>query len=184
MPDETTGTAPAGEDEGTPEGTPEAPAEDPTAKLIEDYRKRQAGAEKARQEAERLLREAQAEIEVLKAPKAPKEGSEAGPSVEDRIAEVQTKLAKEYEAKLAKVTGDALAARFPTARAKFPEITDPVKLAELEALYSEPQEPPTPVGNNQQRTGGPKNIEDMTAVELKAYMAKLDPSVMGLPSRS
>lgn len=166
--------------EGAPEsGTAAAGTEDPTAKVIEDYRRRQAGAEKARQEAERQRDEFQRQLESYRSSTPAKKSEGEAPDLEAVKRELQADFNKKLAEEVAKVTGSALDARFPTARAKFPTVTDAVQLAELEALFTE-AEPPTVIGNNQQKTNQTKNLEDMTAKEIKAYMLTLDPSAMGL----
>lgn len=185
MANETEGQAPESTEETAPEtGTEPEETQDPTAKVIEDYRKRQAGAEKARQEAERREKAALAELEELRGQRKTQKQPETGPDIES----VRRELQAEYEAKLAeqvaKAQGDALDARFPAARAKFPEVTDTVKLAELEAFYAEP-ETPKPIGNNPPKATqtGVKNIEDMTSAELQAHIKGLSRADMGLEPR-
>lgn len=62
------------------------------------------------------------------------------------------------------------------------------KLAALEARLTsakdsgEEQETPRPVGNNPQRTTGPKNIEDMTSAELQQHIKSLPREAFGLGS--
>lgn len=183
MPDETTLTAPAADDTDAPaaSGTASDEATDPTAKIIDDYRRRQSGAEKARLEAERKLNETLARLEALEKGKSAKP-SDAGPDFDARLKEIEERYAKQAEDMIAKVTGDALNARFPAARAKFPEVTDTVKLAELEAMFTETEIPP-PVGNNPARTQAPatKRVEDMTIAEREEYIrTAFDKSIMGL----
>jgi len=134
--------------EGT-EGSPEQQAttqQDPIALA----RKRQAGAEAARQEAARQLAEAQAKLAKYE---------EADRSTEQQkaadIATLQAKLeAAEKKAAEADAKAEAriLDIKYPNARAKLPEITDEVRLAEFEALFAEPESdatPPPPQNPNQ-----------------------------------
>lgn len=156
-----------------------------TTSELELARRRQAGAERARQEAERALKEANDRIAALSAGKpADQLPVDMKAILKQAKDELKAEFEAEYSKKTAEAEGRALDARFPLARAKFPEVTDTVKLAELEVLFGEPAETPKPVGNNQQRTTtGQKNIEDMTVAELRAHMRTIDPAEAGLGSR-
>lgn len=178
MPDDTTLLAPADSATGSaPIGTGSGDEGDPGAKAIEDARKRQSGAEKARAEAERLRDEALAELAAFKG-KPPKDDGSAGPDT----AAIKRELEAQYEKKLAdataKVTGEALNARFPAARAKFPGITDTVQLAELEVIYGDSEKP---IGNNAARgNAGTKSIDDMSVAELRQHMRGMSHADMGI----
>jgi len=183
MPEVLDPTAPAADDVSAPvdDGTASAPIEDPTAKIIEDYRKRQSGAEKARLEAERVAAAYKAELDRLNAgkPAAKPTGDDAEAQFAAQLEAIKQENAKALE----KMQGEFLSARFPAARAKFPEITDTVKLAELEAMFGEAPAAPAPVGNNPQRAQAPaaKRPEDMSIAELEQYIKTgFDKSVMGL----
>lgn len=193
MPVETTAAAPEGaqptEDPNAPAVTGaegeapaggEDPGEDPTAKAIEDARKRQAGAEKARQEAIRERDELKARLDALEASKSkpatkPAEGDDA----EARIRAAEQAAEERVKAAEAKATADILNAKFPAARAKFPEITDTAKLAELEVMFGE-SDAPVPVGNSPQRPAAPKRYEDMSLAELREAEKKLTRADLGL----
>lgn len=172
--------APAAATEGAPAGTAEDETQDPTAKVIEDYRRRQAGSEKARQEAERVRDTALAELAALKAtPSSPKPG-ETGPDIASLKRELEAQYEERFAKETAKVQGEALNARFPLARAKFPSVTDSVQLAELEGLLGEP-DPAKPIGNNAARgNAGAKSIEDMTSAELQKAIKDLPREAFGL----
>lgn len=149
---------------------------------VESARKRQAGAEKARQEAVAQLAAANAELERLRSSKP---GENPAADLDAAIKAAKAELKAEFEAEKAKViaeaTGKALDAKFPAARERFPEVTDPIKLAELEGLFGETTEPPVPVGNNQARTKtGAPDPESMTSKELQEYMKTLDPRAIGI----
>ena len=181
MADETETTAPVAEAEAT-EQVAEEQVEDPTAKVIEDYRKRQAGAEKARQEAERREKAALAELEELRSSKT--KAPDATPDLDTLKRELQADFDRKLAEQVAKAQGDALDARFPVARARFPEVTDTVKLAELEGFFGEP-ETPRPVGNNPPAATqtGTKNIEDMTSAEIQAAIKGMGRADFGLEPR-
>lgn len=193
MPVETTPLAPAeelpvtdpnapaatGAEGAAPEGG-EAPAEDPNAKAIEDARKRQAGAEKARQEAIRERDELKARLEALEASK-PKPKPAEGDDAEARIAAIEAAAEERVKKAEAKAVADILNSKFPAARAKFPEITDTAKLAELEVMFGETSELPTPVGNSPAKPAAPKRYEDMSLAELRAEEKKLTRADLGLP---
>lgn len=160
-----------------PAATGSTSDEDPTNKAIEDARKRQAGAEKARQEAIRERDEAKAALEALRTGKAPKAGEAPEFDPEAFKREVQAEANKAIEAA-------RLDAKFPLARGRFPEVTDTAKLAELESLFSDNATPetPKPVGNNPPKApAGAKNYEDMTSAELQAEIKKLPREALGLP---
>lgn len=188
MPEPIIPAAPAPEGgEGSPAGTPNQPEPNQPTE-VELARRRQAGAEKARQEAEAQLAAAKAELDRARSAK-PGEAPAFDPDAfaKSLRAELRKEFDEELNKRTAAVEGRALDAKFPVARAKFPEVTDPVKLAELEGFFGSDTTPetPKPVGNNPARgTEGGKNIEDMTSKELQAYMRTLDPSVMGLPSKT
>lgn len=184
MADETETQAPESTEDAAPEGTESEETQDPTAKVIEDYRRRQAGAEKARQEAERVKEQALRELEELKSSRKTTKEPDAGPDIEALKRELQADFDRKLAEQVAKAQGDALDARFPAARAKFPEVTDTVKLAELEAFYGEP-ETPRPIGNNPPKgtQTGDRNIEDLTSAELQARIKGLSRADMGLEPR-
>ncbi len=114
-------------------------------------RKRQAGAEAARQEAARQLAEAQAKLEKYEAADRDADQQKAAD-----IATLQAKLeAAEKRAADADNIANAkiLDVKYPNARARLPEITDEVRLAEFEQLFAESNpaegnEPPTPQNPN------------------------------------
>lgn len=171
MPDENAGTASAGT-EGNSTGAAEGGEQDPNAKLIEDYRKRQAGADAAAATAKRERDDANARYEALLNQKSTKTTDGSAPSAEDIRREVEKEYAQKLSDEVAKARGEALDALYPEARKKFPTVTDAVQLAELQAVFG--TENPKPIGNGQQRTGTPagKSIEDMTSKELQAHMNK------------
>lgn len=183
-----------GDQTTTPEGVVDGSStEDPTAapastpSELELARRRQAGAEKARQEAEKQRDEAVRLAESLKAGiPADQQPVDMKALLKQAKDELKAEFEAEYSKKAETLTAQALDARFPAARAKFPSVTDAVQLAELEAVFGEAADPPTPVGNNQARGAGTgaKNPEDMTSAELQAYMRTLDPAVAGLVRRS
>lgn len=183
MPEISTETIVSGAEAATaPEGTGEAEASN-TLSEVELARKRQAGAEKARQEADRQLAETRAELDRLRAGTKPGENSQV--DIDAAIKQAKAELKAEYEANFAKAKaeaeGAALDARFPSARTRFPEVTDAVKLAELEGLFGETAEPPKPVGNNQQKTvTGAPDIETMTSKQLQEYMKTLSAEEAGI----
>lgn len=105
-----------------------------------------------------------------------------------RIAELQAKLdANEAAAAVA-----AKGAKYPEAYSELGEDIANMsaeKLAALEARLTAAKdsgtetETPTPVGNNPQRTTGPKSIEDMTSKELQAHIKGLPREAFGLEPR-
>lgn len=165
---------------------PAAPSSDTegttAAEQIASYKKRQAGAEAARQAAERKYTEAEKELAAFRAQSqtdAQKDLSELARLQEQLKAAEQR--ASEAEAKAA---ARILDAKYPNARAELPEVTDEVRLAKFEAMLKddEPAEStgPKPQGANPKRDAGPatKAIEDMTVEELRKHLYTFDPSVM------
>lgn len=162
-----------------PKGTPEAASPEPkgTGQLdpIEQARRRQAGAEAARQTAERQRDEAHAELERLRAlvPKGDPQPADSEVSRLTALAAAAEKRAQEAETKaLAKV----LDAQFPHARKELPEVTDEVRLAKFEAMLRPDDEPsgPTPRGNNPPRTGS-EPAKKPTIEQVEAALAGMTP---------
>lgn len=143
-------------------------------------RKRQAGADKAREAAIAERDALQARLDAALAAKSGKSGDDDKSGTVD-VEALKRELQADFDKKLAETVaaerGKALDAQFPEARKRFPEVTDPAKLVELETLFGEPQKP---VGNNPPKRSEQKNIEDMTSKELQAYMKGLDPSAVGI----
>jgi hypothetical protein len=123
-------------------GSPEPEAMDP-AKVIDSYKRRQAGAEAARQAAEAKANAALAELEALRAKSRTTEDQETADLATLRE---QLRIATEKAAQAdARVATAQLDAKFPNARKELPEVTDEVRLAKFEAmLRDEDYEPPTP----------------------------------------
>lgn len=150
-----------------------------TDKVIEDLRKRQSGADRAREVAIAERDALAAQLEALRSGKAAKDGDGSAPAVD--IEAVKRELRQEFEAELAKGVAaeraKALDAQFPAARTRFPEIVDAAKLAELEAMFGDA---PKPIGNNQQRSTAPRSLTDMSVKELRE---SLDSQVAGFLGR-
>lgn len=130
------------EAEGT-EGSPEAEGTT-ESELVASYRKRQAGAEAARQTAERKARELEAKLAEYEAAHQTAEQADLS-----ELARTQARLeAAERRAAEAEAKAEAriLDARFPNARKELPEVTDEVRLARFEAMLAEDSGPdlPTP----------------------------------------
>lgn len=161
------------------EGTPEQKTTAQTDPLVL-ARKRQAGAEAARQEAARQLAEAQAKLEKYEAANRDADQTKAAD-----IATLQAKLeAAEKKAADAEAVaeGRILDIKYPNARAKLPEITDEVRLAEFEALFAEdtgrePPEPQNPNASNRAASGdatATKKAEE-TSEDIKARLKAMKP---------
>ena len=141
-------------------------------------RKRQAGAEAARQIAEKKLTDQQAELDTLRAAKQ----TDAEKELSELAREKALREAAEKRATEATVAAEAkvLDKLYPKARAEYPEIADEAKLAKLEALLGDDDEvtPPTPRGVNgakgQASTGAAKepSIKDVEA-QIKAQAVNL-----------
>lgn len=142
-------------------------------------KRRQAGADKARDAAIAERDEARRLLAEARAPKAPtKDDKDSAIDIEAVKRELRAEFDKELADKTSAQEAKFLDAQFPEARKRFPEIVDPVKLTELETVFGEA---PKPVGNNQQRTTEAKNIDDMSIAELRA---SLDNQLSGVLGRS
>jgi len=162
--------------DGSPTGTPDQKGSDPAAEIA-SYRKRQAGAEAARQVAEAKAAELEKELAKYR---------EAGQTAAEKdLTELARQTARaeaaELRAKEAEAKADAkvLDAKFPNARKELPELTDEVRLAKFEAMLAEGTfEPPTPQGHNESKTGAqaggakgkPESAADITARLLATPM--------------
>lgn len=156
------------------EGTDQSPegaggSEADPQKVIEDLRKRQSGADKAREVAIAQRDELQARLDAALSGKGKADDGQSRDEAAIRAEvskEFEQKLASERAADLAKV----LDAQFPAARKRFPGVTDPAQLVELEEFFGEPKAAPKPIGNNPQGSGSAKSIDDMSIKELKASL--------------
>jgi hypothetical protein len=162
---EVTGSETTSEQTGTAEQDPIALA-----------RKRQAGAEAARQIAEKKLADQQKELDafrVLNQTQAEAELSEL--AREKALREAAEKRAADATTAAEAKVLDKL---YPKARAEYPEVVDEAKLAKLEALLDDGEESPTPRGVNgakgQASTGAAKEptIKDIEA-QIKAQEVNL-----------
>lgn len=161
------------------EGSPETETPEPKATTEVDplalARKRQAGAEAARQEAARQLAEAQAKLAKYEAADRDADQTKAAD-----IATLQAKLeAAEKRAADADnvANGKILDIKYPNARAKLPEISDEVRLAEFEALFAEvpegiePPAPQNPNASNRVASGDPSaKVKEETSADILARL--------------
>ena len=171
--EDATGAASASPDEkGTPkEGSPEEKGTD-SAELIASYRKRQAGAEAARQVAEKKFADAETE---LKAYRAKDQTASEKDLTELATLQANLKVAEQRAAEAeAKADARILDAKYPAARKELPEVTDEVRLAKFEAMLKEDEvvEPPTPRSNNAPRTasGGGAAAKPKTSADVLATL--------------
>ncbi len=153
------------------ETTPEAEGSDPAAALAL-ARKRQGGAENARQIAE--AKAAALEKELAGYREANQTAAEKDLT---ELAKAQARAeAAEKRAQEAETAANAkvLDKLYPEARAKFPEITDEVRLAELQVFYAKeaPFTPPTPMRHNESKTSaaGARKPAERTAADVKAEL--------------
>lgn len=173
MPNESTDTGLEVTDDQSPTGAAVADAKTGDDEL-ESLRKRQSGADKARDIAIAERDAALARLAALEAGKPAKGGSD-GDSID--VEALKQELRKEFSAQ----TAEAVAAErlkglqrlYPNATKRFPSLADEAQLAELEEVFGDK---PKPVGNNSARDTKPKSDEDMTAAELKASINAMDTS--------
>jgi len=173
--------------QGSPaaDASPDAGTQEPTATPGEDpialARKRQAGAEAARQKAEEARDNALKELEVFRA----KDRTESDKELADN-AKLQERLtAAEARANEAEAKAEAriLDIKYPAARAELPEITDEVRLAKLEALLGDgpvaDAEPPTPQNPNESNrtASGDKTNQPKpeTSADIEARLKAMKP---------
>lgn len=168
---DTTSTSP--EDEGT-ETSPESKDTDYAA-MVASARKRQAGAEAARQAAEAKYAAAEKELEAFRAQHRTAEQKDLS-----ELARLQEQL-KSAEARAAEAEAKAeariLDAKYPNARKELPEITDEVRLAKIEAMLADPgdPDPPTPRGVNGPRAGQKGPAKELSSEDILAHLATLTP---------
>lgn len=148
-----------------------APGETDPQKVIDDLRKRQSGADKARDTAIAERDALQARLDALI---AGQQSSNQSGDTKKTEAEIRAEVSKEFEQRAAAQRAEDLAKvldqQYPAARKKFPTLTDAAQLAELETLFGEAPAAPKVIGNNPQGTAGSgaKRIEDMSVKELRA----------------
>lgn len=180
----TDGTAATTSPEG--EGSPGTGTPDPNATPEQDpvalARKRQAGAEAARQKAEEQNANLLKELETYRS----KERSAEDQSLADN-AKLQEKL--EFEKRRAdeaeaKANARILDTLYPNARKELPEVTDEVRLAKFEALLAEdptaeekkPTPPQNPNESNRQAGAAPATQPKAeTSEDLKAKLKQMKP---------
>jgi hypothetical protein len=181
--DATTGTTSA-EGEGSQSGTPDqkpTEGQDPIALA----RKRQAGAEAARQEAEKQRDAALKELEKFQSAQRSEADKELADmaKLRERLDQAEKRAA---EAEL-KAEARVLDARFPKARAELPEVTDEVRLAKFEAILADdasadekdPPKPQNPNESNRSASGDATAAapKPETSEDIKARLKQ-----MGMPS--
>ncbi len=141
--------------------------------LIASARKRQAGAEAARQAAE--AKALQYEKELAKYREAAQTEEQKGLSelaaTKARLDEAERR-ATEAEAK---AEARILDTRFPNARKELPDLTDEVKLAKFEAMLADDDTVPTPTAHNESRSSSTagKQAKPETAAEIAARLERM-----------
>lgn len=164
-----------GEEGGSSEGegsetTPTTPVTQPLDDLAL-ARRRQAGADSARKQAEKDRDKALAELATLKGAGQTQEATDAATLKE------QLRIANETIAKAeATKTSAVLDVKFPTARAKFPTITDEVQLAELEGVFGDTAEvgTPTPRQHNANKTTTQAAPREKSANDIEAELLAME----------
>jgi len=157
------------EGEGS-ETTPNATGSDPAAEIA-SARKRQAGAEAARQAA--VARATELEAKLAKYETANQTAAEKDMTDLARQtarAEAAEKKAAEAEEK---ATARILDARFPNARKELPELTDEVRLAKFEAMLADGGEVPTPMQHSESKSSSAAAPKERSLAEVKADLLKM-----------
>lgn len=163
----------AATDDQSPKGAADSGSGDGSDEL-ETLRKRQSGADKAREIA---VRERDEDLARIAAMEAGKPAAKSGEKGDIDVEALKQELRKEFNASTAEAVKaerlKGLARVYPNAAKRFPNLDDEVQLAELEEVFGDK---PKPVGNNAQRGTAPKSDEDMTAAELAASIKAMDTS--------
>jgi hypothetical protein len=167
--DDTEETTPEGEGSDDNVQTPEQKGSNPD-ELVASYRRRQAGAEAARQAAEARATAAEAKVREYEAKHQTAEQAELSETARLQAnLEAAERRAEEAEAK---ATARVLDARFPNARRELPEVTDEVKLARFEAMLADQDptsvEPPDPMQHNEAKPQAKPAAKKETLEELEA----------------
>jgi hypothetical protein len=140
---------------------------------LETLRKRQSGADKARDIAIRERDEALALIESLRSGKPAKAGEKGDIDIDALKQELRKEFSEQTASAVKAERMKGLARVYPNATKRFPNLDDEAQLAELEEVFGDK---PKPVGNNAARSSAPKKDEDMTAAELAASIKAMDTS--------
>jgi chromosome segregation ATPase len=145
--------------------------------LVASARKRQAGAEAARQAAEAKARELEtrlADYEKSHQSQAEKELSDLA-ATQARLEDAERRAAEAE----AKAEARVLDAKYPNARLELPEVTDEVRLAKFEAMLADGTDAvPTPLRHNESRSGSQGagvKPKEKTAAELAAELEAMPP---------
>lgn len=174
MPDVTEDQAQSQDGDGSGDTSTQTQNGTTESELVTSYRKRQAGAEAARQAAESkaaALEARIAEYEKTNQSAADKDLSELA-ATKARL-EAAERRATEAEAK---AEARILDARFPNARKELPEVTDEVRLAKFEAMLADTgDEPPTPLRHNESKsgTGSTAQKKPESAADIKARLESM-----------
>lgn len=169
------GTLIEGTDEGDGSDGTQSPTPSPEVDQVALARKRQAGAEAARQEAARQLKIAQERLAKYEEQERTVDQQKAADiaTLQERLAAAEAKAAQAE----AKANERILDVKYPNARAKLPELTDEVRLAEFEALLGPDSEgtPPAPQNPNQTNRAAstPKAQEAATSESFDDMIARL-----------
>ena len=162
----------ASTDDQSPKGAADSGSGD-GADELETLRKRQSGADKAREIAVRERDEALAKLAALQTGKPADKGEKGDIDVEALKQELRGEFTKQTAEAVKAERLKGLARVYPNATKRFPNLDDEVQLAELEEVFGDR---PKPVGNNAQRGTTQKSDEDMTAAELAASIKGMDTS--------
>ena len=173
MTEKQTDDATQGDESQSAEGTAGSPEQSGTdaAAQIASYRKRQAGAEAARQTAESKLAEAQKQLEVYETANRSASDQDLAnvAKLQERVQAAETR-ASEAEAKAEQRILDA---KYPNARKELPEVIDEIRLAKFEALLADGEDfVPEPQRHNESRTAGAGSgtAKPETADEVEARL--------------
>lgn len=172
------GTLTEGTLDGSDSDTTQSPEASPEVDQVALARKRQAGAEAARQEAARQLKIAQERLAKYEAQERTVDQQKASDiaTLQERLAAAEAKAAQAEE----KANARVLDVKYPNARAKLPELTDEVRLAEFEALLAPDVEgtPPAPQNPNQTNRAAsvPKAPEAAVQESFEDMVARLNAS--------
>jgi len=166
-------------------GTTESPEQEPSteSELVASYRRRQAGAEAARQAAEKKAAEADARVADMAKRLAQFEAQNRSAEDAERseVARLQAQL-EEANRRAEQAGRDAeariLDAKYPAARKELPEVTDEVRLAKFEAMLredevTEAQEPETRGANPPRSAGTKTTSKEMSSADIEAQLRSM-----------
>lgn len=188
MPDITDGTAPEGAEAPVVDAKAAAAAAPATPDELTTLKSRNSGLNSKVTELQEQIRAEKAARELAEA--AVRDSGKGDEALRQQLADAQKVIAEQAK----QVQLASMKTAYPEAAELLgegivgmaPEVLAAMETRLRGVAQTDPAtgevETPVPVGNNAQRTTGPKNIEDMTSAELQAEIKKLPREAFGIPS--